>query len=279
MSLISILGIPCHSSASQVVSVVPVPENNNGRNIKIANVNAKGGIFMNEILECPLADINVKATRVSRCPFHQHRNRGEFFQMHQEIPLHTVDAPRLCDVDTEPTVESADLLRNIGGGDRIREICTRFYARAFVDMKLKEFFFNFDGATSHAFRLANWIIEHMGGEGKPWFESGRWMSREASHTEAWGNERREPELRGVPFKLIDCRVWIRLHFWAVRECGLAGHESFMRWYVTFLSYFVQIYEITAKEYVQQDSQWSGDKNNTKNYLSNGYRMVDLMGAK
>ena len=33
--------------------------------------------------------------------------------------------------------------------------------------------FETDGAENHAKRLADWIIEKIGGEGKPWTESGR----------------------------------------------------------------------------------------------------------
>ena len=43
--------------------------------------------------------------------------------------------------------------------------------------------------------------EQMGGEGTPWFDSGRWGSREAQHMEGWWNHKRAPELQGVPFKL------------------------------------------------------------------------------
>ena len=58
------------------------------------------------------------------------------------------------------------LLKDIGGGDRIREFCTRFYARVFEDKELDKFMFESDGAEMHGKRLADWIIEKMGGEGK-----------------------------------------------------------------------------------------------------------------
>ena len=118
-----------------------------------------------EVLQCPLADVTIAPSKIRVCPYHAHKQRGEFFHVHGTIPLDEVPGKKRCDDETTPNEDTARLLKNIGGGDRIREICTRFYARAFVDSQLAQFFFNFDGATNHAQRLADWIIEHMGGEG------------------------------------------------------------------------------------------------------------------
>ena len=64
-------------------------------------------------------------------------------------------------------------MADIGGGDKIREACTRFYAHVFEDFQLDKFMFMDDGAEMHGKRLADWIIEKMGGEGTPWSDSGR----------------------------------------------------------------------------------------------------------
>ncbi|KAF0699642.1 Aste57867_9825 [Aphanomyces stellatus] len=99
-------------------------------------------------------------TSPSQCPFHAHN------AVAPASITHPVDlVVRHSTFIT--TDKSATLLRDIGGGDRIRECCTRFYARAFLDVQLKPFFFEDDGATAHGQRLADWIIEKMGGEAQP----------------------------------------------------------------------------------------------------------------
>ena len=52
-------------------------------------------------------------------------------------------------------------------------MCTRFYAHVFDDYQLDKFMFMDDGAEMHGKKLADWIIEKMGGEGTPWTDSGR----------------------------------------------------------------------------------------------------------
>jgi hypothetical protein len=113
--------------------------------------------------------------------------------------------------------------------------------------------------------------------GTPWFDSGRWMSREAQHREAWNSVARPKEDRGKPFKLDVCRTWIRLHFWAVHDVGLGSHKSFMKFYVTFLAYFIQIYEEKASAFTQEDSVWCTEPARTKNYNENEFTMTDIAG--
>ena len=53
--------------------------------------------------------------------------------------------------------------------------------------------------------------------------------------------KREPEKFGVHFKLDDCRVWMRLHFWALREAGM--HErspSFCAYYTKLIAHFCSV---------------------------------------
>ncbi|KAF0711683.1 hypothetical protein As57867_005128, partial [Aphanomyces stellatus] len=171
--------------------------------------------------ECPFANLAqpMVETSPSQCPFHAHN------AVAPASITHPVDlVVRHSTFIT--TDKSATLLRDIGGGDRIRECCTRFYARAFLDVQLKPFFFEDDGATAHGQRLADWIIEKMGGEGTPWSDSGRFGMRQPSHFKAWNCEKRDPAVRGDHFNLTDTRTWMRVHFWAARECGLDQHEAF-----------------------------------------------------
>ena len=86
-------------------------------------------------------------------------------------------------------------------------MCTRFYARAFEDSLLAPFMTVYnDGAVNHAQRLADWIIEKMGGEGTPWTNSGRYGMRQPTHFKAWNSLARDPSVRGEHFKLDDTRV-------------------------------------------------------------------------
>ena len=74
--------------------------------------------------------------------------------------------------------ETARLLRDIGGGDRIREMTTRFYGHVFKDRELHKFIFATDGEAAHGKRIGDWIVENMGGEGDVWTDSGREGMRE-----------------------------------------------------------------------------------------------------
>eukprot|EP01038_Epipyxis_sp_PR26KG_P011452 gene11452-15343_t len=225
--------------------------------------------------DCPLTNV-IPSTQLdqletpSKCPFHAHHKPDEYHLNHQTIPLIVRDR------EFKTTKLSANLLADIGGGDRIRELCTRFYARAFLDSKLKEFFFEDDGAVAHGKRLADWIIQKMGGEGTPWSDSGRWGMRQPSHYKAWNNSKRDPSVRGDHFKLDDARVWMRLNFWAARECGLHEHDAFWKWYIEFIEHFIAVYERTAPIFAADDAEWSADPNNTIRYEKQEYHMWDVL---
>ncbi|KAF0716632.1 hypothetical protein As57867_002728, partial [Aphanomyces stellatus] len=130
--------------------------------------------------ECPFAnpDTAISDNPTSHCPFHAHKALPTPASIQGPVDL-VVDHGTFT-----TTAKSANLLHDIGGGDKIREVCTRFYARAFLDDQLKPFFFEEDGATAHGQRLADWIVQKMGGEGTPWSDSGRWGMRQPSHAKA-----------------------------------------------------------------------------------------------
>ena len=143
---------------------------------------------------------------------------------------------------------SAALLKEIGGGDRVRAACSRFYSYAFQDKLLDQFMFGGDGAEMHGKRLGDWIVEKMGGEGKPWTDSGRDGMRQPTHFKAWNNPKRADDVRGDHFKLADVFRWMCLHFRACRETGLDQHESFFKFYVGFMAHFSRIYDRDAPLY-------------------------------
>ena len=88
-------------------------------------------------------------------------------------------------------------------------------------------------------------------------------------------------MRGQHFKLDDARVWMRLHFWAVRECGLGpdkqtGNPHFWDWYVQFIAHFIRVYERRAVPYAPIEAEWSADPANTAKYLTTLF-MDDVVG--
>ena len=51
--------------------------------------------------------------------------------------------------------------------------------------------------------------------------------RSSAHFAAWHSPKRDPSEWGDHFQLDDCRVWMRLHFWAARETGIFDdHPAF-----------------------------------------------------
>jgi hypothetical protein len=223
--------------------------------------------------ECPFANLKRSTAEapVSECPFHKHKIPPRFY-ISNDVPLAISDGAHQVSDGT------ARLLKDIGGGDRIREFCTRFYARAFEDETLAVFFFADDGATAHAKRLADWIIQKMGGEGEPWTDSGRWGMRQPSHHAAWNNVKRDPSVRGRHFKLGEVRVWMRLHFWAARECKLHEHVPFWNWYIEFIEHFASVYDSKAPRYAEMDAEWSSSEENIRKYLSSQPRRMNDIAA-
>jgi len=230
-------------------------------------------------MSCPFTNLKSTPLKTSKialqeCPFHKHKANYD--------PSKVKSPPQLTlRGGTTHIISqgSIDLLEDIGGGDVIREICTRFYARAFEDAVLKQFFFLDDGAVAHAQRLADWIIEKMGGEGRPWTESGRLGQRQPSHFKAWNSDKRHYRARGDHFKLDDVRIWMRLHFWAVRECGLTNHKPFFTWYKQFIGHFSRVYERQAPAYTEESARWSENDSNLVKYMKLGNFMEDVVDAR
>jgi len=155
---------------------------------------------------------------------------------------------------------------------------TRFYAHVMEDQTISKFLFEDDCAASHGQRLGDWFIEHMGGEGTPWSDSGRYGLRQPMHNRAWMSKRRSEEDKGTRFKLDDCRIWMRLMFWSAREIGLHKHEGFMDRYVSFIQHMIGIYERSAPQYTRRDAKWSKNSRNIEEYKKNGYLMKDVIGV-
>mmetsp|Transcript_17427 Transcript_17427/g.29416 ORF Transcript_17427/g.29416 Transcript_17427/m.29416 type:complete len:263 (-) Transcript_17427:210-998(-) len=226
--------------------------------------------------ECPFANlefaVHYEGKSRQKCPFHAHK-------LPQSNNISGTVLLNVQNGKVQVSRAQSALLRDIGGGDRIREFVTRFYARAFEDKHIQPFFFADDGATAHARRLADWIIQKMGEEGNPWSDSGRSGMRQRSHFYAWHSYKRHPSLKGQRFKLDDCRVWMRLHFWAARECGLAVHRALWAWYTAFIGHFIAIYERTAPAYAMESADWSAHPENIELYEKQDKLMCDVVGKQ
>ena len=223
---------------------------------------------------CPFANprVAVDVTKGAQgCPFHAHHVPASFTIL-SDAEINTVKrgGTHLASQD------AANLLRDIGGCDRIREFCTRFYAHAFEDTTINVFFFQDDGAEAHGKRLADWIIEKLDPSLSPWTDSGRLGQRQPSHSAAWNNSKRPLSDRGKHFDLKDSRIWMRLHFWGLRECGLMEHRPFLRYYMQFIQHFISIYEREAPAFVMDSVEWSASEENIQAYLTNGHVMSDVL---
>lgn len=149
--------------------------------------------------------------------------------------------------------ETEALLSSIGGLPTLRRFTTRFYQLAFDDPHLDTFIASRD--DPHGERFALWIAEKLGG-GTPWSDERKSRQirsyqahgyriqsahdRSSAHFAAWHSPKRDASVWGQHFGLADCRLWMRLHFWAAREEGVLQHAAFADYYVRFIGHFVSV---------------------------------------
>ncbi|KAL9189995.1 hypothetical protein ACHAXT_009670 [Thalassiosira profunda] len=188
-----------------------------------------------------------------------------------------------------PSAASAALLVEIGGLPALQAMTERFYANAFQDATLDKFLR--DRNDPHGRRFATWIHQKLGGPGNAWDSDRAARStspvsvanghrivvsdRSSAHVAAWHSPKRPANEVGRHFQLDECRVWMRIHFWAVREAGLS--PSFVDYYVRFIGHFVNVYERAAPAFARESYRWSGDKANIDAYIASGRTMTDVMG--
>ena len=191
-----------------------------------------------------------------------------------------------------PTRESVALIDEIGGLPALRKMTEGFYKKVFKDFTLDNFIHSRD--DPHGTRFATWIHQKLGGEGNLWDADRRERpkqpvqvtggqvvvhDRSSAHVAAWHSVKRPAKDAGKHFKLDDCRVWMRLHFWAMRESGLLQKSpSFVDFYVRFLGHFVSVYEGSAPTFARDSFRWSASQENIDRYLSNGRKMTDVIGV-
>jgi len=179
------------------------------------------------------------------------------------------------DGDIQPTAGSARLLKEIGGGDKIRKTATTFYTKFLTDQLLKNLRIEKDGPEMHGKRFGDWLVEKMGGEGTPSTDLGRENQLDWQHMRSYFSPQRAPARQGKRFELDECRVWMRLMFLAGREEGLDKHTQFWNWYLKFIKHYIDIYNMCAPNYAERDAAWSLKKVGLKNSTSDTPRLSSL----
>lgn len=191
-----------------------------------------------------------------------------------------------------PHDESRALLNEAGGREGILRFTNEFYRLCFADPHLDKFIREHD--DPHGERFASWITEKFG-VGTPWtderrnrqvcpFQShGRTLQtphdRSSAHFAAWHSPKREPAKFGRHFKLDDARIWMRLHFLAMRTVGLYEvSPSFCAYYEKFVGHFVSVYERTAVQFTRESARWSEDPTKVERYIANGRVMDDVINV-
>lgn len=163
----------------------------------------------------------------------------------------------------------------------LERMTTLFYEKAFLDPTLDQFIRSH--GDPHAGRFAKWIHQKLSGSSV--WDKDRYHRRHepvhdrtSAHVAAWYSPKRPSSDVGRHFKLDECRVWMRLHFWALRESGLMETSpTFADFYSRFIAHFVRVYESTAPAFARDSLRWSASNKNIKTYIENGRRMTDVLG--
>jgi len=191
-----------------------------------------------------------------------------------------------------PNSDTLRLLHEVGGKEGVRRFTELFYEKVFQDPHLDRFIR--DQGDPHGERFANWIVEKFG-EGTPWSEERRTRKvcpfqshghiidtphdRSSAHFAAWHSPKREAHEFGQHFKLDDCRIWMRLHFWAMREAGIFEQSpGFADYYIKFIGHFVSVYERSATVFARESARWSEDPHRVEQYIAAGRVMQDVEGV-
>lgn len=184
---------------------------------------------------------------------------------------------------------SASLMKEVSLED-LQNMTDRFYQKAFRDPTIDRFIRSHD--DPHGARFAKWIHQKLYGstiwdkdraqrDATPVVVAGGRThvvhDRSSAHVGAWYSPKRPASEVGRHFQLDDCRVWMRLHFWALRESGILDKSpSFADYYVRFIGHFVRVYESTAPAFTRDSFRWSEDPLNIEKYRREGV-MHDVLG--
>ena len=186
--------------------------------------------------------------------------------------------------------ESRRLIQREVTLDDLLRMTSLFYDKVFLDPTLDKFIR--DRADPHGERFAKWIHQKLSGS-QVWDEDRQTRDlrsvtlanqiqhvvhdRSSAHVAAWHSPKRSSQDVGRHFQLDECRVWMRLHFWALRESGMLEQSpSFADYYVRFIGHFVRVYESAAPNFARDSFRWSANPANIEEYIRNGRRMNDVL---
>ena len=191
----------------------------------------------------------------------------------------------------KPSTGSRALIEREVSYEDLKKMTDKFYENAFQDATLDKFIRSHD--DPHGTRFAKWIHQKLSGSNvwdldcqnrdltpRP-VAGGRTAvvyDRTSAHAAAWYSPKRPSNEVGRHFTLEECRVWMRLHFWAMRETGLMEKSpSFADYYVRFIGHFVAVYERSATKFARDSLRWSENPKNIERYIKNGRKMKDVLG--
>ena len=186
--------------------------------------------------------------------------------------------------------ESRQLILDEVTLDDLMKMTSLFYEKVFQDPTLDKFIR--DRSDPHGIRFAKWIHQKLSGS-HVWDADRQARNlqpvtlanniqhvvhdRSSAHAAAWYSPKRPSQEVGRHFQLDECRVWMRLHFWALRESGIINKSpSFADYYIRFIGHFVRVYESTAPNFARDSFRWSADPSNIETYIRNGCRMDDVL---
>eukprot|EP00934_Nitzschia_sp_Nitz4_P003797 Nitzschia sp. Nitz4//scaffold200_size39268//23272//24306//NITZ4_007619-RA/size39268-processed-gene-0.63-mRNA-1//-1//CDS//3329541295//3787//frame0 len=189
-----------------------------------------------------------------------------------------------------PTPESKAIIESEVSLEDITKMTNAFYLMAHQDETLDKFLRSRD--DPHGERFAKWVHQKMTGSNvwdldcqhrreeqakQPEKDEYFVHDRSSAHKAAWNSPKRPAQDQGQTFTLADCRVWMRIHFWAMREAGLVQKSpTFVDYYVRLIGHFVAIYEKVAPPFTRESFRWSEDSANIEAYIQNGRRMTDVL---
>jgi len=191
-----------------------------------------------------------------------------------------------------PSDGTISMMETISLSD-LQKMTDLFYENAFQDETLDKFIHSHD--DPHGSRFAKWIHQKLSGS-TIWDEDRamrrrnnkrvtlangeRFLvhDRSSAHAAAWHSPKRPSHEVGRHFKLDECRTWMRIHFWAMRESGIMEKSpAFADYYVRFIGHFVRVYESSAPMFARDSFRWSANPENIERYYRDGRRMTDVLG--
>jgi hypothetical protein len=174
----------------------------------------------------------------------------------------------------------------------LKKMTVAFYKLAFQDETLDKFIRSH--SDPHGDRFAKWIHQKMAGS-TIWDQDRQQRDmtpvqvagdrivivrdRSSAHSAAWYSPKRPQEEVGRHFNLDECRVWMRLHFYGMRQSGVVEKSpSFADYYVRFIGHFMSVYERRATKFARESFRWSADPSNVDRYIQDGRIMKDVLGV-